>query len=144
MGSPFPLENHTTANLDEHIGLIKRQVDRSLQDPEIRQLAVKLVSARFDYMKHPRSGRTVPYITAWGERFLVPDKDVCDPRDSRCEVERIWDFTVLNVRYVYDPDEIDFFATAKATLEAGGTLPQNTEPCPARPSTSEWDLGRGP
>jgi hypothetical protein len=120
MAAQLPLEHHITNSLDEHIALINRQLRRSLQDPELRQLAVKLVSGRFEYGQHPRSGRRIAYIEAWGEQFLVPQREACEPRDARCELERIWDFVVLNVRYVYDPDGIDFFATARATLEAGG------------------------
>lgn len=117
----FPLETHLTQNLDEHVALIQGQMDKSVHDPELRQLAVKIVSGKYDYMTHPRTGRVIPVIRAWDQTFLAPENETpCEPRDERCEIERIWDFTVANVRYVYDPDEIDFFATSRATLEAGG------------------------
>lgn len=118
------VEHHITTNLDEHMDLIKQQVDRSLEDAETRSLAVKIVSGTYEWRSHRdrRSGRMieVPMIKAWGKWYLAPDMGQCEPRDERCELERIWEFAVLNVRYVYDPDEIDFFATAKETLEAGG------------------------
>lgn len=118
------VEHHITRNLDEHVALIQQQVARSLEDPETRQLAVKIVSGNYDEreIRHPRTGRreVVPVVTAWGRVFLAPDMPQCEPRDEQCELERIWEFAVLNVRYVYDPDEIDFFATAKETLIAGG------------------------
>ena len=121
---PAPVEHHITRNLDEHVALIKRQVARGLRDPEIRQLAVKIVSNHYEYrrVRHPRSGRVVeaPMIKAWGKWFLAPDMPQCAPKDERCEIDRLWEFVVLNVRYVYDPHEIDFFATAKETLLAGG------------------------
>jgi hypothetical protein len=118
------VEHHITRSLDEHMVLIKQQVDRSLEDPETRTLAVKIVSGNYQWRAHRdrRSGRVreVPMIRAWGKWFLAPDMPQCEPRDETCEMERIWEFAVLNVRYVYDPDEIDFFATAKETLLAGG------------------------
>jgi hypothetical protein len=118
------VEHHVTTNLDEHMQLIKQQVDRSLQDAETRKLAVKIVSGTYEWRTHRnrRSARKeeVPMIEAWGRWYLAPRMPQCPPRDEQCELERIWEFVVLNVRYVYDPDEIDFFATAKETLEAGG------------------------
>lgn len=117
-------EVQKTTSLDEHMALIKQQVDRSLKDPETRQLAVKIVSGTYEYRvkRNRRSGRDeeVPVVEAWGRWFLAPDMPQCDPRDEKCELERIWEFAVLNIRYVYDPDEIDFFATLKETLIAGG------------------------
>ncbi len=119
-----PVEHHVTTSLDEHMDLIKQQVDRSLKDAETRKLAVKIVSGQFEWHEH-RNRQTgkredVPMVEAWGRWYLAPRMPQCEPRDEKCELERIWEFAVLNVRYVYDPDEIDFFATAKETLEAGG------------------------
>lgn len=116
----LPVGHHITRSLSEHIALIKRQKDRSLQDAETRQLAVRLVSGNYDYTKHPRTGRSVPVVRAWGRYYYAPDGERCEARDDECEIQRIWDFTVLNFRYTYDPRKIDFFATAQASLEAGG------------------------
>jgi hypothetical protein len=117
----LPVGHHITRNLPEHIALIKRQKDRSLQDPETRQLAVRLVSGNYDYTRHPRTGRLVPAVRAWGRWYYAPDAEKgCEARDDECEIQRIWDFVVLNFRYTYDPRKIDFFATAQASLEAGG------------------------
>lgn len=118
---PAPRTAHyETQNLDQHVALIKRQVDRSMQDGELRQLAVKIVSGTVDFARDPRSGESVPVIRAYGKQFLAPTGRPCKPRDEQCEIERIWDFVVLNTRYVYDPAEIDTFATAKETLLSGG------------------------
>lgn len=117
----LPREHHYTANLDEHMGLIGKQVYKSLRDPELRQLTVRLVSDSFDYAPHPATGRMVPLVPGYGQWFLAPEaKTPCPPRDESCEIQRIWDFVHINMRYVYDPDEVDFFATARASLEAGG------------------------
>lgn len=116
----LPVGHHITRSLPEHIALIKRQKDRSLQDPETRQLAVRLVSGNYDYTRHPVSGRQIPVVRAWGRYYYAPEGGRCEPRDDECEIKRIWDFVVLNFRYTYDPRKIDFFATVQASLEAGG------------------------
>jgi len=119
-----PVEHHITKNLDEHVALIRRQVKRGLRDAEARQLAVKIVSnkAELRSARHPLTGRVqeLPMIKAWGKWFLAPNMPQCPPKDEECEINRLWEFVVLNVRYVYDPLEVDFFATAKQTLMAGG------------------------
>lgn len=111
---------HTTKNITEHVKLIERQVKKSMTDPETRQLAVKLVSGAFDWKRDPRSGQDVPVVDAWGHYYRAPDSGVCAPRDEACEIKVVWDFVVLNIRYVYDPPDTDTFATLKATLDAGG------------------------
>lgn len=117
----MPLTGHfETHDLDQHLALIKRQLDRSMRDGELRQLAVKIVSGTYDHATDPRTGETVPVIRAWGKQFLAPPGGSCQQRDEQCEIERIWDFVVLNFRYVYDPAEIDTFATSKESLLAGG------------------------
>ena len=110
----------TTRSLDEHVGLIKRQVDRSLSDGETRRLAVRIVSGTFDHVRDSRSGKEQVVVRAFGRNFLAPGGKVCKPRDEECEIEKIWDFVVLNVRYVYDPAEVDTFVTLKETLLMGG------------------------
>jgi hypothetical protein len=120
MGEPLRVEHHTTADLDEHVGIIQQQVERSMMDGESRQLAVKIVSGSYDYERDRRNGEETPVIRAWGRNYVAPPGKVCAPRDEACEVERVWDFMVLNCRYVYDPTNIDTFATLKETLNAGG------------------------
>lgn len=104
-----------TNNLDEHVALIARQVERSLADPETRRLAVKLVSGRPDGM---RDGK--PYVLAWGRPYWMPHVPPCATRSDECEIITVWNFVVLNVRYVLDPDGYDLFSTTRYTLEAGG------------------------
>lgn len=117
----LPRQHLYTATLDEHMSKIGEQVHKSMRDTELRQLTVRLVSDKFDYAPHPRTGRMIPLLQGYGQWFLAPEASTpCPARDERCEIKRIWDFCDLNLRYVYDPDNIDFFATAKATLDAGG------------------------
>lgn len=109
-----------TYDLDQHMKLIQRQAQRSVKDGQLRQMAVQLVSNNYDYKQNPRTSRHVPVVEAWGQHFEAPDREVCRPRDAKCELEMIWEFVLLNFRYVYDPDEIDTFCTAKESLQAGG------------------------
>ena len=117
----MPKVQHTsTGNITEHVALIHKQVEKSLLDPELRQLVVKIVSGSFEWKANPRSGKQEPFIVAWGKSFVAPPELPCEPRDAECELAKVWNFVVLNVRYVYDPVTIDTFATAKETLLAGG------------------------
>jgi hypothetical protein len=106
-------------DLDGHMALVKRQVDESLQDPETIMLARKIVSGTFDYVEDPRTGRRLPVVEAWGKRFHAPPMEVCVQQDDACELGAIWTFLVENMRYVYDPDSADTFATLKVSLLSG-------------------------
>lgn len=107
-------------NLDGHLALVRRQVERSLADPETRQLAVKIVSGSFDWIQDPRTGQQIPVVEAWGKRFHAPTSQVCGPKQDQCELLAIWEFLVYNIRYVYDIESADTFATLRASLLAGG------------------------
>lgn len=110
-----------TGSLDEHVSLIRRQVRKSVQDPELRALALKIVAGKADeYIEDPRTRKRVPVAIAWGEAFRLPHVDPCGHKDAVCESQALWNFAVENVRYVLDPDGYDLFATAKYTLLAGG------------------------
>lgn len=108
-----------STNIDEHVFEIKRMLDRSLVDAETRQLAVRIVSGAYDYITAP-NGEQVAVVRAYGRNFRAPPGRPCEQRDEECEIEKIWDFVVLNFRYVYDPADIDTFATARESLLAGG------------------------
>lgn len=107
-----------TNDLDEHIALVKRQVQRSVDDMELVQLARKIVSGKADGRARDDEGTVRPYVEAWGEAFVLPPGR-CAMRDAECEVIALWNFWNANVRYVYDPTEYDMFATVKYTLLAG-------------------------
>ena len=110
-----------SGNLDEHVALIQRQFKKSLRDPELRQLALKIVGNKpDDHMTDQRTGKRVPVAVAWGEAFVLPQLATCGMKDAVCESQALWDFAVMNVRYVLDPDGYDMFSTAKYTLLASG------------------------
>ena len=110
-------QSHT---LDEHINLLRKVLHKSMRDPEARMLAVKIVSGSYDYRRDPKTGKNVAVIKAWNKLFIAPDGAICKPRADECEIERVWDFYVLNVRYVYDSADEDTFQTARVTLTTGG------------------------
>ncbi len=121
MAAAPDVEYWETGNLAEHVSLIKKQLDKSVRDSELRQLAVKIVSHKpDDYMIDHRTGQRVPVAIAWGQAFRLPHLQACAMKDAACESQAIWDFYVLNVRYVLDPEGYDLFATAKYTLLANG------------------------
>ncbi len=110
-----------THTIDQHIRELSIWVERGLRDPESRQLAVKIVSGTVDSIKYDRAtGEEYEAITAWGKNFRAPGGDLCKPKDPVCEIEKIWDFLVLNFRYVYDSVQLEIFATLQRSLEAGG------------------------
>jgi len=107
------------AELDTHIAMLQRMVNKGLADGESRKLAVKIVSGKFDTARDPR-GQIHSVVTAYGGAFTAPPGPTCRMQDDRCEIEKIWDFMALNVRYVYDTTTMDVFCTLRETLIAGG------------------------
>lgn len=107
-------------SIEQHVALIKEMSDKSVRDPELRQLAVKIVSGSVVWKRNPRTGKDEGYIKAWDKFFVAPPDETCPPRDDECEIVRIWNFVVRNFRYVYDPAAIDTFASGKMSLDAGG------------------------
>jgi len=107
-----------TGNIEGHMELIRRQVEKSLADPGLRQLAVRIVSRTYDYVDTPTGKR--PVVLGWDKYFWAPEEPPCPPKDDSCELGDLWSFVVRNCRYVYDPDGTDLFATAKETLLIGG------------------------
>jgi hypothetical protein len=116
---PTPRREAKSSNLKQHIALIRQMVERSMKDPETRMLAAKIVAGRFQERENKRTGDVSLVVRAWGTDFLAPEGEVCASRDDQCEIERIWDFIVLNLRYVYDPAVDDLFQTLKVSLITG-------------------------
>lgn len=112
-----------TSSLDDHIELIKRQINRSMEDPDVRQLAVQIVSGVVVWTKDPRSGLDIPVIPFKGRLYRAPTGPLCRPKDEDCEVRAIWDFAVQNIRYVLDPEDedgSDLYMDVTTILAAGG------------------------
>ena len=95
-----------THNLNDHLALLQRQVRRSLDDPETHRLALTVAQGQSDR------------VTAWGRSHRMTKK-TSRSNDPCCDIAQVWNFGVLNVAYVKDPDEYDLFCTVKHTLAAG-------------------------
>lgn len=113
-----PVSYWRTGNIEGHMELVRRQVEKSLADPELRNLCVRLVSRRYEWTETPKGPR--PVVQGWDKYFWAPDRDACPPKDAACELGDLWEFLVRNCRYTYDPDGTDLFATARVTLTTGG------------------------
>jgi hypothetical protein len=56
-----------------------------MRDPQLRQLAVKIVSGKADdHVYDRRTEEEVPVAIAWGEAFRLPQIKVCDMNDAMC------------------------------------------------------------
>jgi hypothetical protein len=113
----------TGDDLAVHADLMRRQVLRSLDDPETRSLAVAITSGAYDARVDQRTGQSVPVVPFHGRLYRAApnwSQQLCQMRDERCEIDAIWNFLVLNVRYLQDVRGQDTYATLRATLEVGG------------------------
>lgn len=115
----------TGDKLANHIELIQRQVELSMNDPETRSLAVAITSGAFDRTPDPVTGVLVPVVPYHGRlyrgaRDWRTARIVCGAKDDLCELTAIWNFCVLNIRYLQDTVGQDTYQTLRATLEAGG------------------------
>lgn len=115
----------TGDRLVNHIELIRQQVAESLSDPETRMLAVAVATGSFDAFQDPRSGQSVPAVPYHGRYYRGASdwqaaKALCAMRDELCELTTIWNFWVLNVRYLQDVVGQDTYPTLRAILEGGG------------------------
>ena len=114
----------TGDSLDNHLVLIRDQVEKSLADPQTRMLAGALTSGNFDTARDPRSGQSVPVVPYHGRYYRgaaswAAARQLCGMRDELCEITQLWNFWVLNVRYAQDVANQDTYPTLQATLEAG-------------------------
>ena len=115
----------TGNSLLNHVELIRRQVDLSLEDPETRSLAVAIVSSAFDRVQDPGTNTVVPGVPYHGRYYRgaadwSAAQSICGQRDDACELTQLWNFWVLNVRYLQDAAGQDTYQTLRATLEIGG------------------------
>lgn len=105
-------------SLADHVGVIKRQIRRSLQSPETERLARRIINAQPDGVIDG-----VPYVYAWGlEHQLAESGGALEKATSQlAQIRAIWNFAVLNVAYV--PDGIvgntpEVVQTAELTLDS--------------------------
>ena len=115
----------TGDSLLNHIELIRRQINLSMDDPETRSLAVAIVSGAFDRFVDQATKQVVPAVPYHGRYYRgavdwSAAKRFCEARDDMCELTQLWNFVVLNVRYLQDAAGQDTYQTLRATLEAGG------------------------
>lgn len=113
-----------TSSIQDHANAIREMVEVSLSDPETRKLAVALASGSYDWEADPRTGQRIPVVHYHNRGYRVSigpnPPGICAPRDYRCEIIQVWNFVVLNVRYLSDADGFDDYQDLKTTLEAGG------------------------
>lgn len=98
-----------TESIDEHVGLIQRQVTRSLDDPELPSL----VRAIIENDPGPRGT-----LHAWGATFAAPRDRVRGPVTDEIKLVRIWNFVSRNWSYIEDPPGFDLFAHIKYGMNA--------------------------
>lgn len=111
--------------LEQHVILMRRQVERSLVDPSTRMLASAVISGNFDNVVDPRTGQSVPAVPYHGRWYRgAPSWEhaaqLCAARDFACEVRALAAFMISNVRYQADADGEDTYADLRTTLEFGG------------------------
>lgn len=114
-----------TNSIDDHARLIREQVDKSLEDPQTRKLALQIVSGTYDVVPDPFDGRPTAVVEYHGRGYrLAPPGAVppraCGQRDVDCEIVAIWNFIVLNWRYTGDIDGYDTYQDLRTTLQIGG------------------------
>lgn len=115
---------HKTASLDDHIAHMRERVANGVKDPHVHRLARNIAAGTWEWQKtREGAGRVacVPFKDRWHP--VAPPGQVpprCGQREDACVIARLWDFTVLNVRYTSDPRGVDTYVDIATTLAAGG------------------------
>lgn len=113
-----------TSSLDDHIAHMRERVRNGVMDPHVHKLARNIAAGVYEWLPS-RDGRTrvacVPFKDHW-HPVAAPGRAPprCGQREDACVVARLWDFTVLNVRYTSDPRGVDTYVDIGTTLAAGG------------------------
>jgi len=111
---------HHTKSLDGHVKLIRQQFRKGLADPELVRLVGKVTSGVGDWVNDPGTGKRVMVVSGWGKWYRMPMQPAVGKiRDDKADLARIWNFCILNVRYILDTDGVDVFFTPKEILERG-------------------------
>jgi predicted transglutaminase-like cysteine proteinase len=109
-------------DLEDHVGVIRRQVERSLRDRETHTLAKKIVAGRAESFIAAPDETAIPLVWAWGlPHQLAVDQAALEPaREPLDQIVAVWNFVVLNVAYQYDPvigDTPEWCLTTRLTLD---------------------------
>lgn len=113
-----------TSSLEDHIKEMRKRVRNGVVDPHVHRLARNIAAGTWEWQP-TRDGRgriaCVPFKDRW-HPVAAPGQQPprCGAREDACVVARIWDFTVLNVRYTSDPRAFDTYVDIGTTLAAGG------------------------
>lgn len=118
--SQFEVSDHLDS-IDDLIVMIRKQIQLSVDDPATRVLAASLVSSSYKFTESPTTGITEAYVDYYGSKYYVapegsPPPKRCKARDFKCEIARIWEFVVLNVRYTADIDDADLYQDVRTIL----------------------------
>lgn len=118
--SQFEVADHLDS-IDDLIMMIRKQIQVSVDDPATRVLAASLVSSSYKYTDDPVTQRPEPYVEYYNRKYFVapegaPVPTRCRPRDFKCEIARVWEFVVLNVRYTADIDDADLYQDLRTIL----------------------------
>lgn len=114
-----PVAIWETNSLADHLGVVRRQVDRSCvgaDGRELRRLVGRILSGSASDTDYSAGCREA-VITAWGRKFRFMPHNGSDT--TECKIAAIWNFVVMNVRYERDPEGYDLFKTARVVLEDG-------------------------
>lgn len=117
--------HETHGKLEEHVRLMRAQVQKSLDDPATRVLAAAIISGNFDSAVDKRTGVEVPVVPYYGRWYRGAEswdaaRSVCGMRDYDCSIVALWNVVVLNLLYFQDQDGEDSYSTVRATFEQGG------------------------
>jgi hypothetical protein len=109
-----------TGSLEDHVGLMRKQTDKSRRDPELQHIVKRVITGTSDGTELTLRGR-VPIVKAWGRSFPtgLPRGATVNPRSDECKMNAIWNFVVANIRYQKDPPGYDLFMTAEVMLKEG-------------------------
>jgi len=118
--SQFEVSDHLDS-IDDLIMMIRKQIQLSIDDPATRVLAASLVSSSYQFTNSPVTGNPEPYVEFYGRKYYVTPEGHsaprrCHARDFKCEIARIWEFVVLNVRYTADIDDADLYQDLRTIL----------------------------
>ncbi len=118
--SQFEVSDHLDS-IDDLIMMIRKQIQVSIDDPATRVLAASIVSSSYQFTDGDVTGTPEPYVEYYGRKYFVspegaPVPPRCKARDFKCEIARIWEFVVLNVRYTADIDDADLYQDLRTIL----------------------------